>query len=355
MNIKISGSQAIILLLLCRMFYTVFFTPSYAQDIEVSAILVGDLIALLVSLILLIPLLILFGKRGQCNDLILECWGMSPAFGMAVVIYDTALLVMVIIATASRFQTFITNVVFPQTTALVILITFFIACIYAAAMGLEGVARAASIIFVLFLLSLGMILLFSGDKIEWVNLRPFHEKPVESLWKSISANISKNMEFVILILIYPKVKGTFWKISISYLAISGIIIALAGGVTILVLGEFTVKQLFPFYTVASIIENKIIQRMDALHMSLWVLISFIRVTVYLLMASDLIKKLLPEKQKHFSLPIISFLGFTGSYLLTVIGDNSEKYYRVFQNIIPVFLAVTVIPTIVLIGKRRKHI
>ncbi len=353
MKIQISGAQAIILLLLCRMFYTVFFSPSYTQVTEVNAILIGDLIALVVSLILLLPLLFLFRKETQGNDLILECWGMSKWFGTAVILYYTALLLMVIIGTASRFQTFMANVVFPNAAALIILATFFIACIYAAVMGLEGIARVSSIIFVLFLISLAMILLFSGNKIQWVNLRPIHEKPVESLLETVVSNISKNMEFVVLILIYPKVKGKFWKISLSYLAISGLIIALVGGITILVLGEFTMKQLFPFYTVASIIENKIIQRMDALHMSLWVLISFVRVAVYLLLGSELIGRLLPEKKKGLSMPVISLLAFGGSYLLTVAGNNSETYYSILQNPIPIFLAVTVIPLIVLIGRRKS--
>ena len=353
LKIRISGAQATILLLLCRMFYTVFFSPNYAQDTEVSAILVGDLIAIAVSLLMLVPLLLLFRKQDGRNDLLLECWGMSKAFGTIVILYYTLLLLMVIVGTAARFQTFMTNVVFPNAAALVILLTFFIACTYAAVMGLEGVARVASIIFVLFLVSLGMILLFSGDKIQWVNLRPFHEEPISVLWQAVSANISKNMEFVVLILIYPKVKGRFWKISLSYLAVSGLIIALVGGVTILVLGEFTMKQLFPFYTVASIIENKIIQRMDAIHMSLWVLLSFVRVTVYLLLGSELIGRLLPEKKKGFSMPVMSLLAFAGSCLVVITGNNAEKYYRILQSPIPIFLAMMVIPLIVLIGRRRK--
>lgn len=355
MNVKISSSQAVILLFLCRMFATVTYSPMNGENADVTAILLGDFLATFATGIVMIPLFLYFKKRNVQN-LLDECYRISKGFGIAVGIYCFLMVFLVLVDTVSHFENFMTNAIFPDTSSAIIIITFLIACCYGAWMGLEGIARASSIIFVFFLVSLCFIFTAAWSSIEWVNLQPLtRDHPVRQVLQSMLENISLNTEFIILVFIYPKIKGSFFNISIWYLIISGIILSAVGITTVLILGQFTLKQVFPFYTIASIIETKIVQRFDAVHMALWVLVSYVRVTVYLIVAGKLLPRIFsPRLEKWVFIPITVCIGL-GAYGVSLQVGPQSMVHRFLTMTALVLIIMVIIPILLFIfGKKQNH-
>lgn len=352
MKIQISTAQAVMLLVLSRMFRTVTYSPMFEDLTEASAIVYADIISIFVTLIIILPLFILL-RNGQ-DDILLESTKCSRKFGKVVMVYYFLLIMLVLINTTSRFEAFMSNAIFPNISSLTVIISFLLVCLYGAKMGFEAISRASSILFVIFIISLIFIFGFSFEKMHLVNLKPIIDKPISTVYELVVHNISHNMEFVLLVLFLPKVKGTFSKITLWYIFISGIFITLVGSITVLILGDFTLNQIFPFFSIASIMEGGTIQRMDSIHMALWVLISYVRVTLCLILANEVLRKITGAKNKNGK-ELIVIVGITAivSYFITLDYDSIKWIPNIVNTFVPIFIATFVIPIILLIFRRKN--
>lgn len=351
---KISSSQAVILLLVCRIYHTVFFSPVSSANIEASVILLGNLLAVLITPLCLIPLFLYYRREtAKRQDLLWESYRIASPFGIAILLFYFLLFFKDLLETIGHFEFFITNVAFPEASSFIILVTFLLACFYGALQGVEGITRSISIIFVLFCISILMVSLSAIPYCNPVNFTPIHQELLPALLQIIKESLFKNIEFALLLILFSHVKGTFWKISLAYLALSALFILIVGGVVTLVLGDFTSKQVFPFYTVAAVVENDILHRMDAVHMAMWVLLCFGRVSLYLIVTADLLKRLLPRKRSSFALPLVTLLTFAGVLIDQLSHRQSEHFHLLTFLALPVLIGVTFIPLISLVGRRKQ--
>ncbi|MGI5958356.1 MAG: GerAB/ArcD/ProY family transporter [Massiliimalia sp.] len=351
MKIKISGYQMVTMLFLCRMFSTLTYSPG-GKQVEGIVILAADLTALILALILSVPLLLLMRKLPDHNFLQM-CDGVSKVFGNLVRGYFLILMWMVAVNTCTHFTNFMTNAVFIHASRFLIMVTFTAACAYGVYQGLEGIARATSLILILFLASVLLILVTSIPNIDWINLKP----PVDSSWKEffpiVMEGVSKTLEFVVLLVLFPQVKGSFTRISLGYLLFGGIGFLTIGGITVLILGDYTTQQMFPFYTIASMVESDVLQRLDALHMIIWVLVSYVKLTVYLLTVTRILQDFLPIPQKKLGFWIATGGTLLGAIFLGTSYAAGNVIYFFIINGIPTILAVGVIPILLrLFGKKQ---
>lgn len=352
MKVQISASQAVVLLVLSRMFRTVTYSPMFENLKEASAIVYADAISIIATIIIMLPLFILMRKTNV--DILIESSSYNKIFGKAVMIYYFFLVMLILVNTTSRFESFMSNAIFPNIRPTTIIITFLLVCVYGAKMGLEAISRASTIIFVIFIISVCFIIGFSFEKIDLVNIKPLIYNPTQTIFQLVVNNISHNMEFVLLILILPKIKGKFSKVVINYLLISGVFIVVIGGLTVSILGDFTLNQIFPFFSIASIMEGGTIQRMDSIHMSLWVLISYVRVTLCLIVSSEISSNLISRKVKKsmYVLCIAIIVGVL-SYFISLDYDRIKWIPKIVNTFIPIFVATFIIPTIILFIRRKN--
>lgn len=351
MKMQISTAQAVILLVLSRMFRAVTYSTMFVNLTEASAIVYADIISIFATLIIILPLFFLLRKGN--NDILMESYSLNQVVGRFVTIYYFFLIMLVLVNTTSRFQSFISNAVFPDINSIIVIITFLLVCLYGAKMGFEAISRASTIIFVIFIVSLCFIFGFSFDKMHLVNLKPIINKPTKTILRLVINNISHNIEFVLLVLFLPKVKGSFAKVTLWYILISGIFITLIGSITVLILGDFTLNQIFPFFSIASIMEGGTIQRTDSIHMSLWVLISYVRVTLCLIMASELLQKFVPKNKRGKEVYFITFLTAIISYFISFDYDRIKWIPKIVNTFLPIFIGTFVIPIILLIFRRKN--
>ena len=98
------------------------------------------------------------------------------------------------------------------------------------------------------------------------------------------------MELIVFMMVVPNIKGKTIRTLIGYTITISALICLVSFLVTAVLGEFIFRQLFPFYMIASVVENNVIRRFDAIHMILWVITAFLRTSLFLLTAEQLLKR-----------------------------------------------------------------
>lgn len=349
-NLKISGGQAVLLLFLSRAFNVLNYVPLFNKSIEGTAMLYGTLIAFLLSLVLFVPPILLFKRFNGENiiDLLFKkCRPLGYVFSF--VIFACTLLSL--IGTVGGFEFFMTNAVYLDALIGVISVTMVISCLISSFQGLEGIARAAVIVFAFFLVGTVFIFIAAVPSIELLNIRPVISEPVKSAFSYAFGLISKSHEFILLILLFPNIKGSVAKASVKFLTLSFGFIALANFLIISVLGDFFKSQTFPYYSLTSVIEVSVLQRLDSIHMTLWVFVSFIRITLFIIFSDIYLKNIIPKKLAKFSMPFI----FTTALSVAILALNkpsiADEISPQFPIIITVFLFV--LPIILLVFCRNK--
>lgn len=345
-KVKISSTQAVLLLFLCRMFTTVTFSPTHSNITESSSILLGDLLSVLVTVILMLPLFFLINSKNP--DLICCASGCSKIFGKIVGAYFFLIIILLSIYTVTTFTSFITTAIFPNSSQVLIIVTFLIACTYGAIMGLEGVSRAGTIIFVVFLISIGFIIFALADNMKLYNIKPMVNEPVKSVITAIIANVSRNLEIVLLIILYPNINGSFTKISLGYIGLSSLFFLALGTVTVLILGDYTIKQIFPFYSVTAIAHIGVFQRMDALYMGLWVVLGYIRTTLTLIASSFILRRIFPSQKGNFTFILTAVVIGLFAIALSFNASGARFISSLFDTMIPTAIGIVLLPIVLII-------
>lgn len=349
----ISVSQAVIMLFLCRMFNILTYMPRSTIQVETGATLISTIISIVILLLMVIPMILLY-QNNYGMDVIDSTTKLSPVLGKILNLFCLIVLVLSIISTTSRFQYFMNNAVFPDSSAVSVIITMLIATTYAVFMGIEGIARTASIVFVFFIISMTVIMLSSLNQVEFINLKPAVNSAQQSIFLSTIQNISRNVEVILVLFLYPYIKGSFKKTVIGYILFSSIATTIIGLSTILILGDFIRQQVFPFYTMASIVGLGIFQRLDAIHMALWVMIAFIKISLYTWVAKGLMQRLMPDKSKKACVWVIVSVVFVATLLLSYYLNGEWIITMIFMTTIPVFGLGMLVPGIVVFARKRKN-
>lgn len=348
MEAKISTGQVFMLLMVSRAFNILNYVPMFSSGVELSALLIGNLISVLINIALLIPAMWLFKKHPN-QGLFEIAFEKSRWLGyIAIAVYFVPI-VLSVIGTVTGFQFFMTNAVYPLASVVFIVVTICLACFFCAKSGIEGIARAGSIVFFMLLIGIIFITIVSLDSVRLLNIKPLGSNSSSSIYRATVEVISKNTEIYLLILLVPKIRGSFAKCSVWLMVAIGAFIEVTSFIMIAVLGEFAYTQTFPFYTLASIVETNILQRLDSVHMTLWVFISFIKITAYIIIALDILKGVLPKKVHRFSLPTLFVIVLVSSIIFCyhpeVISSLNSKFP------ITIVMLTAIIPLLLLIGKR----
>ena len=132
---------------------------------------------------------------------------------------------------------------------------------FAARMGLEGLARAGGIIFVFFLISTFLIIGGTVGSVDLTNLHPALDSPAASAIRAGFSSVSRAAEMYLLILLFPKIKGNRVKCTVGLASITLVFNIATAFLAITVLGEYGNTQTYPYYTLASISDLSIFQRL----------------------------------------------------------------------------------------------
>ncbi len=347
---KVSSMQIVLTLVVCKLFAVITYTPVYTEKAEITAVFLGGVVSTLILLAAATPVILLFRKTQ--DDILTLSYRLNPGFGFIVFILLLIGVLAAAVDTMVDFQFFMVNAVFPDASRFIILITLMIAAFYASLMGLEGIARTGTILFLIVLIALVTIAFTLHNRINLLNLKPVLYEPVKSILSVAWQDTARNMELLIFMMVVPNIKGKAAKSLLGYILLISVLLCTISFLVATVLGEFTFRQIFPFYMIASVVDSKIIRRFDAIHMTLWVITAFLRTSLFLLTATSLLKRVLPYHIGKWSCLFSSVVILVAAGFLSGDLQSSNLLYDFIGKGYPFVILIVLLPIILLLNLKR---
>lgn len=358
---RISVGQMVVLLYISRVFTAMTFAPQYTKDANASAALLGIAISVLADCIVLIPAFLLY-RRMRRGNVIDACYNtLGRGGGVVYAVFYSLFFFFAALSTLNQFTFFMSSAIFPNTSVIYLLITFLAVVLYASYLGIEGLARFSTLVFVGFLIALAFILtaLAASNNMQTLYLRGLLYNGWKPLFGAISQNITRNLELVALLFIAPIAKGNKTAGYIVWLLLFSATFEIIAFIILSTLGDYATLQLFPFYTSSIVAEFSIFERLDALHMGIWVFMATVKTVFYVLLTRRCLVYLIPAKAKKFvPAGICVLLGVIGFVFATNLELLNTLHYIEISGI-PIGLGLLLLPLLVLLvhaakkGRRKR--
>ena len=219
-------------------------------------------------------------------------------------------------------------------------------------MGYEPTARFGSFVLAALLLALLFLGISLWPQVQWEFIRP----PSYDGWQSqlfLFINLTLgNVETAALLFLISAVnqnkRSVFWKWSLlSVVTLAAIFLFTAAA-----LGDYAKSQRFPFYTVTKIAEVSIFQRLDSLHVALWVFITLVRLALFLEVSGKSLARMMPKKASKYAVAVCAALVAVLSGILTEKPDVLEALGNFFAGGVPVLLLTVLLPLLLLLSCRK---
>lgn len=335
---KISLAQIIMLISTSRIFTIITHAQTFGEQYNPIAKMLGSLLSIPILILVMSPSLLLYKKHNNSNILDIVN-NQSQILGYLLTLAFFYVTVISMITGVVGFEYFLSNAIYPQASAPVVITSLTIVCLICASYGLQGLARAGTFIFSLFILAFIFIITTSIGSINLLNIKPILENPVQEVVNYSVNFATRGRGLVVLVLLFPTTKSSQTTATLSIITLTGFIAFVMNFLVIGVLGEYGATQTFPYFALNSVIEIPILQRLDAIHMMTWAFMSFIHFSVFGYVAISLLKRILPHKLANFSQLFLFVVIVTTSLYQANTGSivNNNTPTTVFLLILVLFI------------------
>lgn len=352
---KIAPYQIFSLLFLCRVFASLVYLPNIQPKATAGITIISILVANIILAILLLPIFSLISRQNQMDI----CDFSSKSFGkvskVLLVIY-ALYFIYVAINTLSYCNFFITSSLFTNANVMIITAMLLLVCIYGVTVGIEAIARFSTIALIFVVVSFSIILLSVTPKADILNITWVGDDMLMSFIKSVNFNISQNSEIVLTLVLSAFSTKDVRRGYLGFLGGISVFFVVLSVALISVLGKFLSTQIFPIYTLSTMAEIPVLERLDALHISMWILMGVIKATVYIFSAIFLLKKMCGEKSHKILEWIVYLFVFWGVVIISkdvkLITFTDNLQYK-FLFVLLIGLALPIILAILSKIKLRK--
>lgn len=308
----ISRGQLAAMLICARCFSLLTFAPRTMPAYEGSVVMLSQLAATVITWILLQPMLLLSQKRDGMGT-------MEAAFlvnkrgGRLSALVLWLLLVLLGADALAHFQYFLSGAIYPGASPMIFVLLLAAACGYSAAMGVEAVGRMSALVVFAFFISIAAVTAVLLPQARLVNVTsPLFDGARPVVEATVSALIG-NADLLVLPVLLPMC----WKDSrvptAWFLFGSLVLYELIPFLTLTVMGQYSRTRLFPVYTLMTIAQVSVFERLDILHLGLWILIALIKVSVYLIAARQMLDYVWVNKGRYS--PLFVTIGSTAAAAL----------------------------------------
>lgn len=355
---KISITQMMLLLFLSRVFTALTYFPGMNSPVSGTAMFFGQIIGYGVVLLLFLPLVWML-KMYPERSLAMNLQAISRKGSIPVNLIYLVFIILLAVNTLAHFQFFMTNAIFQEASVWAIIIPMMLVAVYAAYIGIEGISRSGFLLFAVFVIAFLFIILSSIPEVELTNLKPLEQDGLSQILRGAYGVVSRSVEILLLYLLLPYLqKGRLGAGVTGFTILSLVVFELIAFFLLTVLGDFSKSQTFPFYTLASMSGISIFQRMDALYMGIWVFVAFIRLSLLIFIAADLLSLILPvqikaERKRNYCLGVVSFIIFALTIPVCYNMKLLNGSYRISYAGLLIFVLALVIPVITLIILKLK--
>lgn len=281
---KISSGQFFILLMLSRIMSLMLYrVESFSSG---APLMLGLLISTAIEAIVAIPLAIfLVNKKHIFKSAMQKSWVIC-----AVRVICAVYFVVVSALALKLLAEFIANEFEDIVSPVFAIAMIAIASAYCAKLGIEGLARAGTAVFWVFILFLGLMIALNSGKYDALNLTPVKVSDARAVWEYALWDLSSCRWLPISLALSTNIKHGSHKALAGYLITKLILIESVILVVTMVLWNFVDMPGYPVLALSVYAKTDIIHRFDAINMAIWAVNCVLVNGLYFNIASKAFKK-----------------------------------------------------------------
>ncbi len=348
---KISPFQLIALLLLCRLFITMTYSPADAEKPLLT--IAGGLIALLIQAAIIAAPIAVSGRQGNEN-VITAGFGAAKPVGLFLALLYGAFLIWTAARTLGDFSAFITFA-FPVFTAKKTIVFFLAAtALYICTLGPEPIARTAVIALALFAVMLTAVLLGTSGNIDIHNLSASSHDPWGDTLRSGIFSIGRDSELVLLCIMLPALRKSRGKTLYSFIGIKYLLVAACVFLFSAILGEFAQSVQLPFFHLSSYSDTAVIARFDALFLIVWTFCAVIKSAVYFWAAGACLGYIIPKSRPVYTQSAAAALALTAAAFSATAGPQSPQRSLAASAAVAILGGIIPVVVMLICPKKQKE-
>lgn len=275
---KISWGQLMLLLLLSRLMHTMIFR--FDDFTSGTPIMLGLLVTTAVEAVISVPAVIYF-----------QSGGISPTREIAgekskwLELLYSAYFTVIAGGTFALFAEFLHKEFSDTVAPVAAIILLALVAAYCAILGIEGLARAGTVVFWLFAALFLLMSSVSEGHFEWLNIRPLAEGDGRVFWDYIVESLSSAWWIPMLCVLGGHLRRGVWKAAYGFLAMRTVIIEELLLLITLVLWRYIDVLGYPIFALGAYAKSDFIQRFDAINMLIWALNCVLVAAVYVFISA----------------------------------------------------------------------
>lgn len=273
---KISYGQGFAILLLMSSFGIVCASSAYS-----FGQMTGILISSVLQAILVLPIIYIYKKKNFSLE-------KSPKW---ILVLYTLYFLLYGGFSFSRFYNAARAMHFPINSRIFALILIAIVCLYSAMLGIKSVSRGSVLIFGLLVLSIIILFLGSYSKID---MDRFKWDDTGGIFKNCFSDFVFSSELAVIFVLFNLIGKNHAKCAYSFIIAKFILAEFISFIGITVLGCLSGSVQYPFFAIGSYSQPFSVQRADGIYIILFTMLCAVSITVYIIIASMLIKLVFPK-------------------------------------------------------------
>ena len=357
-KVIISVSQLFVMLFISRVIVNLTYSI-YVVDINnMWEHFSSSIIAFVLTIVMTLPVYFLY-KTTNNSSVLDTSYNVFSKIGALIVIIYAIYFLWVLCYTISLFDIFVTDLMNPNISSISLSIAVVVASVYGAIKGIEAIGRTSTIIFFAILIVFIFLAVALFPQVNSNNLQPLFYGGAKTTLQGVVFMLGRNSCIPVMAVLISMTKGEkkkikrgifFWSFSIY--GFSTLFIYLTVGV----LGKYYLStQAFPIYTVASVAQVGIFQRLDAVFLGAWTAGIFIKTSLFIYLVSICVKKIWGEKASKISILIVGAIVLFCSYAVSLSTDAMSILFNNNVLMILTFITALLIPVILLIKINRKGV
>lgn len=284
---KISFSQ-----LACLLFVSRIFAEAHTHFTQQNVYGMQRFTALLLSFVLLlavsVPLLVFLHFGGE-KSAVAAIREKSRILGVLVGALILVQLLSSSLSTLVHLEYYASSTIFTSAPMLLVIIFPVVCALYALRCGIESTARAGAVVFAAFCALIGLVFFSTLRYSDFSRLYPAFADTPDTLLSDVGEEFSKNAEPLVLLLLCGNVRKKAHRSLWIYLPAVLAATELMNLMYMTVLGHYFDSLIFPFYTLASLSDIVLLQRLDGIDAVVWTMAAIVRLSVFALAAAETVR------------------------------------------------------------------
>ncbi|MDR0821158.1 MAG: GerAB/ArcD/ProY family transporter [Oscillospiraceae bacterium] len=181
----------------------------------------------------------------------------------------------------SGLEFMVTNTILESAEPALVILLFMIAAIYGFSKGINAVARFGPPMFAAYLIGLVTVCIALFHQMDFTLLYPTLIEN-DSFFSDICAEIIKNNEMLIFLILEPRIDKHPWRTPFVTLPITLVIKLVISAVTMTVFGPYLNKLSFPLFSIASLADIVVFERLDGIDIAIWTVSAIVKLILVLI-------------------------------------------------------------------------